>query len=269
MTSKPLASVVMTVHDGEAYIKQAIHSLQQQTMPDIEICVVMDGCRDRTAEIVHGLAAQDHRIQPSVQPRIGRAAALNIGVSASAGPLVAIMDADDVSLPWRIERSVQASRDFGDRFAMIGSQAASFAAEPPDVAKPSGSVQVVDAVGMLRRGSPFAHSSLVFTRGSFERLGGYDVQRSGQFDYDLYVRHLEAGYAVGLLQEQTVAIRSHEESHFIATGGMGYRWRANAVQARAIAATDGPAKDRLVLAARRLATPLPPGARRALRPSSP
>ena len=80
-----------------------IHSVQAQTVQDFEVVIVDDGSTDDTAEVVAALQLEDPRIRYVHQENQGVAAARNRGVDESLGHYVAVLDDDDIALPWRLE----------------------------------------------------------------------------------------------------------------------------------------------------------------------
>lgn len=115
--SGPLVSVVIPVYNGERFIVAAVRSILAQTLRDLECIVVDDGSTDRTAELLAAEQAADPRLIVHRLPaNAGFRAALNTGCALARGELVARMDADDVSLPQRLEQQVaflQAHADVG------------------------------------------------------------------------------------------------------------------------------------------------------------
>jgi len=117
----PRVSVILPVRDGEAHLEQAVRSILDQTFVDLEVVVVDDGSVDGTAQLLGRLAAEDsrvnvHRLEPS-----GLVAALNAGIGRARGAYVARMDADDISLPLRVERQV-AELDARPDLGVLGTQ---------------------------------------------------------------------------------------------------------------------------------------------------
>src|SRR5207302_689224 len=100
--ARPLISVLLPVRDGARYLREALASVLAQTLADFELLVVDDGSEDETPAILAGVA--DGRLRAIRQDRLGLVAALNRGIEEARAPLLARMDADDVSLPERLER---------------------------------------------------------------------------------------------------------------------------------------------------------------------
>ena len=103
--SNPLVSVVIPVHNGEKYIKEAIDSCINQTYKNIEIIVVDDKSEDDTLKILKGYGEKITVIPVEKQNGLGNV--INIGIRASKGKYIARMDADDVMYPTRIEKQVE------------------------------------------------------------------------------------------------------------------------------------------------------------------
>jgi glycosyltransferase involved in cell wall biosynthesis len=111
----PLISVVMPVFDGEAFVRDAIKSVLEQTHHDLELIVVDDGSTDRTASIVSGCASNDRRLRFFAQPHSGKASiARNAGVARARAEFVAFIDADDLYHPRRLERGLEVLTKFPD-----------------------------------------------------------------------------------------------------------------------------------------------------------
>jgi glycosyltransferase involved in cell wall biosynthesis len=103
----PKISVVMSVHNGERYLAEAVQSVLNQTFRDFELIIINDGSTDRTGEILEGFARAHSRIRLISRENKGLSYSLNEGVLAARGEWVARMDADDVALPYRFDRQLR------------------------------------------------------------------------------------------------------------------------------------------------------------------
>jgi glycosyltransferase involved in cell wall biosynthesis len=102
--SKPLISIIMPVYNAEAYLNTAIKSIVWQTYKNWELILINDGSTDESATILTKWAKKDSRIRIlSQDTNKGLAYTLNSGVAEAKGPMLARMDADDISLPRRLE----------------------------------------------------------------------------------------------------------------------------------------------------------------------
>ena len=99
-----LISVVFAAFDAERFLARTLASGQRQTYRNIKILVDDDGSHDRTPAIASAAAKQDPRVRLIRQANAGVAAARNRGIAEAAGDLVAILDADDLWHPEKLER---------------------------------------------------------------------------------------------------------------------------------------------------------------------
>ena len=86
---------------------EALHSLQQQSLEDIEIIVVDDGSADSTAEVLVPRQQSDPRIYVIRQANAGVSAARNTGLRAARAAYIAFMDDDDLSAPQRLQNQFE------------------------------------------------------------------------------------------------------------------------------------------------------------------
>ncbi len=98
----PKISVIIPIYNGEDFIKDCLDSVCDQSMRDLEIIVVNDGCTDDSMKIVRSYAVKDPRITVCEHERnLGLFQARITGVKASHGDYIAFVDADDtVSFDW-------------------------------------------------------------------------------------------------------------------------------------------------------------------------
>jgi glycosyltransferase involved in cell wall biosynthesis len=107
MTDQPVISVLLPVYNGERFLAEALDSLLRQTYCSFELIVINDGSQDKSAEILESYRRKDARIEIFHQKNQGLIASLNRGLSLARGRYLARMDADDISLPDRLETQVQ------------------------------------------------------------------------------------------------------------------------------------------------------------------
>jgi glycosyltransferase involved in cell wall biosynthesis len=98
----PLITVLMPAYNAEKYIGEAIASVLDQTLADLELLVINDGSTDDTENIINSFT--DPRIRLINQTNQGIASALNIGLLNARAEIIARFDADDVCMPDRLQR---------------------------------------------------------------------------------------------------------------------------------------------------------------------
>ncbi|MBI5767890.1 MAG: glycosyltransferase [Verrucomicrobia bacterium] len=194
---RPEVSVVLPVRDAGATLARAVASVRAQTMREWELLVVDDGSSDGSTDVLRAQAREDARVRMIDGGRRGLVAALNQGLAAARGKLIARMDADDEARPERLAEQVALLRarpevglagclvDFGgNRMANAG-----YALHVDWL----NSLVTPEQIALNRFvESPLAHPSVMFRRELVEKYGGY---RNGDFpeDYELWLRWLDAG----------------------------------------------------------------------------
>lgn len=96
----PLVSVVMPVHNGGVYLEAAVDSVLTQSCRDLELLLVDDHSTD---DAITALDQSDTRLKVIQSKGRGVVNAFNTGLARCKGQFVARMDADDISLPRRLE----------------------------------------------------------------------------------------------------------------------------------------------------------------------
>jgi glycosyltransferase involved in cell wall biosynthesis len=183
--SAPRVSVVLAVHNGEAYLDQALASVLQQTFADFELVAVDDGSSDGTAGIL--ASVRDPRLQVLTQPSAGLTVSLNRAIAGSRGALIARMDADDVALPERFARQV-AHLDSHPAVGLLGTGCEEITAAGQVVDTVVPPAEDAEIRRALIRRNPFVHSSIMIRREVIERAGGYDERLPVAQDYEFWMR---------------------------------------------------------------------------------
>ena len=199
----------MPVRDGERFLGKALESILEQTLDDFELIVVDDGSTDATGEILRSYA--DARLRVVDQPRLGLVAALNRGLGAARGRFLARMDADDISLPTRLERQLE---------LLERTHGAGLAATWYEVIDEEGRVleTVVlplahdDLVRRLLLRNPFKHGSIMLRSEILASVGGYRDAYGANEDYDLW-RRIAGRSRLLVVPEVLYRYREHGTGH--------------------------------------------------------
>jgi glycosyltransferase involved in cell wall biosynthesis len=185
----PAVSIIMAVYNGEKYLSQAIESILEQTYPDFEFIIVDDSSTDETINICDKYDLQDPRIKLlKNQQNQGLTYSLNKAWKTSSGNYIARMDADDISLPNRLEiqvRYLENHPEVGlmgtfyqeiDNSGQVSQQTIRFPTEP------------IIIKWRLCFENPIPHPMIIMRRSVFEQVGGYDEAWKTSQDYDLFTR---------------------------------------------------------------------------------
>jgi glycosyltransferase involved in cell wall biosynthesis len=103
-------SVVITCHDEEHTIEQAVRSVEAQSAFEsvLEIIVVNDGSRDGSELALERLAGEIEKLRLIATPGLGLSAARNCGLRRARGEAIALLDGDDFWAPEKLERQLPA-----------------------------------------------------------------------------------------------------------------------------------------------------------------
>ena len=142
-TNRPEITVAMPAYNAAEYLREAMDSILTQTFEDFELLVVDDGSTDATLAIAKEAASGDSRVRIERLPdNRGRPTARNMALGRARGRYLAWMDADDISLPRRLELQhacLEAQPDMhicGAALEYFGySQALELFAEQPEAAR--------------------------------------------------------------------------------------------------------------------------------------
>jgi glycosyltransferase involved in cell wall biosynthesis len=200
-------SVVMAVHNGEAYIAEAIESVLRQTYSDLEVIVVDDGSDDGTSGILRTLESSDSRVVAIRPGRIGFADALNVGIEYSRGEYIARMDADDVCFPTRINRQVN-FMDSNPQMAASGCSIEVFQDQHITLVRFPCSPHAIRTHLLFY--CALSHPTVVVRRSALHDLGiPYRSEFDGAADYDLWCRMDRSGWQLANLPDVLLRYRRH------------------------------------------------------------
>ena len=199
----PLVSMVMPAHNAEATIAEAIASCLSQTMEEFELLVMLDGCTDRSAQIANGFADSRLRVFAHKDGPKGVAWASNELMERASAPLIARMDADDLSRPGRLKAQCNLLAHDESLHGVTGKV---------HLLNPQGDgmQRYVDWVNGLHTPEdvlrerfvecPLVQPSLMLRREALVDAGGYREIDWAE-DHDLFLRMLEKGLRFGKVDD--------------------------------------------------------------------
>ena len=91
----PKVSVIVPIYGVEKYLKEALDSIINQTLDDLEIILIDDGGKDSCPQIIDEYAAKDSRIITIHKQNGGYGQSCNVGLEKATGEYIAIMEPDD------------------------------------------------------------------------------------------------------------------------------------------------------------------------------
>ncbi len=198
-------TVLLPVYNAAAYVKEAVESILAQTYRDFELLIVEDASTDDSLKIIQAIT--DDRIRIVRNPEnLGITPSLNKGIRLARYALIARMDADDISHPWRLEKQV------------------AYLQKHPDCAMLATWVRLIDHTGTYLRTEGInreflyytlnfecciMHSTVMFRKTYLEAVGGY--QKAYSEDFDLFWR-ISRRYKISAIDEPLVFYRLHDQN---------------------------------------------------------
>lgn len=178
-------SVIMSVYNAGRYVKEAVDSILGQTFSDLEFIIINDGSTDDSGKVLS--AFRDPRIRLVHQENRGLIRSLNTGVEMARGEYIARQDADDVSLPLRLEKQA-AFLDAHPEIAIVGTSVIE-TDEDGDFLKiydsPADDAEIKKALSF---DVPVCHASMMFRKMAIKDVGLYREKLRLVEDYDLLLR---------------------------------------------------------------------------------
>lgn len=210
-------TVLMPVYNGERYIRPAIDSILAQNFRDFEFLIIDDGSTDRTPDILR--SCRDPRVRVITQSNQGVAAALQRGVQEAGGALIARMDADDISLPDRLQRQKEVL-DHHPEAVLVSARHALIDAGGRLVGKScEGGYDHGVARWLLLWQNLLTHPAVMFRKGIRGLAGlNYRPETNGVEDFDLWNRLAAAGKFI-FIPEILIHYRLHPQSVNRLAGG--------------------------------------------------
>jgi glycosyltransferase involved in cell wall biosynthesis len=258
--SLPLVSICVPTFNGEAYLTEALASIEAQDYPSAEVIISDDGSLDRTWAIAEDFAARTRfpcrifRHQPDTL-----AGNWNFAAQAARGEYLKFLFQDDVLYPRHLSRLVSAAESapmvslvFGRRDILFMQDAACsevalrMKTDCAELHRGFSQLRVIQpghelladprllAAGWNKIGEP---SSVLIRRNVFLSTGGFDPELRQLIDLDLYFRLMAEGQ-VAFVDESLSAFRVHDRQLSVVQSKSGLSEREEVMFARKMMASD-------------------------------
>lgn len=173
-------SVVMSVYNGEKYLKEAIDSILAQTYANFEFIIIDDGSSDTSNKIIKSY--DDSRIILVEQKNTGLAIALNNGIRLSTAPFIARMDADDIAELSRLELQLDFLKN-NPEYILVGSNAIVIDKEGEYVLTSDLPIKW-DEINKKFPDTSFYHSSVMYCKNAYTKAGRYFEPASKVYSFE-------------------------------------------------------------------------------------
>ena len=110
----PTVSIIIPAYNAEATLDRCLESILTQSLREIEVLCINDGSTDGTGEVLKRWEKRDGRVRVwQLEENRGTMSTVNLGIRASTGEYVMIVDSDDRLLPGACENLVRLIREYG------------------------------------------------------------------------------------------------------------------------------------------------------------
>lgn len=202
----PAISIVLPVHNGEAFLAAALESILSQSFADFELIAVDDMSSDASPQILAAFANKDSRVRViTLDTNAKLPGALNAGFARARADWLSWTSDDNLLHPDMLA-TLLAARD-----------------RHPDADIIHAGYRVIDANGKAVGHTPSESARhllernvvgccFLYRRAVDESLGGYDETLFGAEDYDFWLRAARAGFRFHALEQELYDYRRHDHS---------------------------------------------------------
>jgi glycosyltransferase involved in cell wall biosynthesis len=211
----PAISILLPFHGNQVFLSEAIDSVLDQTFSDWELLLINNNADDDTLKIAKMFKNKDSRIKLIAEQKQGIGFALNKGLEMASSELIARLDADDISLPLRLEKQYEFLKKNKD-IAAIACKCEIF----PKTQFNKGFQHFVSWQNEIITAnehaenrfieSPLAHPSIMFHKSLIEKYGAYTTADVPE-DYELWLRWMHEGVKISKLEDVLLNWRDHEQ----------------------------------------------------------
>ena len=203
-SNKLKISVVMSVYNHQEYVSDAIESIINQTMPNIEFIIVNDGSIDDSLKIIQKYKRLDSRIVVINQKNKGLTKSLNIAVRRSTGQYIARQDADDTSALNRFEKQLIALKKYN--LDIVTSRAIKGIKITPNKF-----ILNFNQNDILKAGNIFIHGTFFLKRKVFD-IQKYDEKYRYAQDFKFILDAISNNFRIGYMVDPQYYLNNIESS---------------------------------------------------------
>lgn len=219
----PTVSAIIPCYNRERYIRRTVESVLAQTYDNIELVVVDDGCTDGSRAVLESFGSRLRILEHAGRENRGQSAGINLGLAATSGKYVGILDSDDIWLPDKIAEQVAFLETHAEFGLVYGNGEAVDENERPLYDIYPAEHEELNEPGRVLLDCYFLvpNNSLV-RRDVLNRTGGFDETLRAAQDHDMAVRIAEVA-KLAYVDRKWFQYRRHGAS--ISRNGADLRWR--------------------------------------------
>lgn len=201
-------SVIMSVYNAEEVVSASIESILLQSYKNIELIIINDGSTDNSLSIIKEYEKNDDRIIVISQENKGLTKSLNVAIDRCSGKYIFRQDADDISLPFRLEKCIQIFEQLDVDFLASSAYTNTINGY---IEIPNKKLINKDYLKILKYGNYFIHGTFGF-KADILKQARYDESFKYAQDYELILRLLKQGKRFIFLSEPLYFFRKSKGS---------------------------------------------------------
>lgn len=209
-------SVIMSVKDGEKFLKNSIDSVLNQSYKNFEFLICDDGSEDNSFQICKEYSKRDNRIVLVKNSKtIGLTKSLNNLIKISTGNIIARQDADDISAHDRFSKQLKL---YKKGHQIITSRAKIYGSKKT---KPRISYFLPKKT-IIKKKNIFVHGTLFINKKILLNIGCYDEFYYYSQDYKLFSDLLNQGYKIKTIFKPLYIVRNDKNISTIKINEQNY-----------------------------------------------
>ncbi len=190
---KASVTVILPVHNAMPYLPAAVHSIFAQSLSDMELLFIDDGSTDGSGEYLESLVHPALTVLRRKQQ--GVSAVRNLGLELCKTEYLALMDADDISLPDRLSAQLEFLQS-NPGCVMLGTQIDFLIGEVTQKGLPC-ATRHDEIEHRLLAGGGIVYPTVMMRTDVARRVGGFRLKGAGE-EYDFCLRMSECGSVANL-----------------------------------------------------------------------
>lgn len=189
MEKQPLVSIVIVTYNRAEYIERAVQSILAQSYKNVEIMIVDDASTDETPRILSKINKREPRvIILTNKENLNNTKSANKGIRQAEGKYIARLDDDDF---WCGLDKLKKQVDFLEKnpeYALVGGGIIRIDKRGKEIIRYLFPEDDMDIRKIILVDNTFAHSTVLYRRDIFEKVGCYDEQFTFLEDRDLWLK---------------------------------------------------------------------------------
>lgn len=205
-----MVSILLPTYNGEKYISESIDSILNQTFPNFELLIGLNGNNESTLDILKSYEDERIRVLDYGQDK-GKSKTLNKMVLETKYDIISLQDDDDIWIDTKLERQVPLIGDYD----VVGS----FIRYINELGVTTGSPNLFSEDQNIKKFSllgenQLANTSVIFKKNIFFEVDGWMLDLDGIEDFDFWLRIMRLGKKFHNVPDYLVHHRLHDSSNF-------------------------------------------------------